>query len=117
MKKRITEKQIFFWFLLILFMLILLPAWSSAISTDQAPGRKMAKQATQQKKIWNTTDHSKHEILQQDFTSGPEVTEACLSCHTEAALQFHKTIHWTWMANNTPHDNKLGKGGLSINNF
>jgi hypothetical protein len=29
----------------------------------------------------STADHSKFEILQKGFTSGPAVTEACLSCH------------------------------------
>jgi len=28
--------------------------------------------------------------------AGPEVTKACLTCHTEAASQMHKSIHWTW---------------------
>jgi len=84
---------------------------------DQAPGRKMAQQATKKRQLWITADHSKHEILQQQFTSGPEVTKACLSCHSEAASQFHKTIHWTWLDPATEESKKLGKGGLSINNF
>ena len=77
----------------------------------------MAKQAVKTKKLWITSDHTKHEILKKNFQSGPEVTKACLSCHTEAALQFHKTIHWTWMDPNTAKSEQLGKGGLSINNF
>jgi len=32
----------------------------------------------------STADHSKFTILQQDFKTGPEVTKACLTCHTEA---------------------------------
>jgi hypothetical protein len=84
---------------------------------EKAPGIIMADQAVKEKKLWITTDHSKHDILKKEFKSGPEVTKACLSCHTEAALQFHKTIHWTWMDPNTQEDIKLGKGGLSINNF
>jgi hypothetical protein len=84
---------------------------------DIAPGRKMAQQATKDKQLWITSDHSQHEILKQPFTSGPEVTKACLSCHNQAALQFHETIHWTWMDPNTEKSAKLGKGGLSINNF
>ena len=84
---------------------------------DVAPGRKMARQATKEKKLWITSDHSKHEILKQEFTSGPEVTKACISCHNQAALQFHQTIHWTWMDPITEKSAKLGKGGLSINNF
>jgi len=84
---------------------------------DIAPGRKMAQQATKDKHLWITSDHSQHEILKQSFSSGPEVTKACLSCHNQAALQFHQTIHWTWMDPNTEKSAKLGKGGLSINNF
>lgn len=92
-----------------------LPAATAA--EDIAPGRKMAQQATRDKQLWITSDHSQHEILKQEFTSGPEVTMACLSCHNQAALQFHKTIHWTWMDPITEKSAKLGKGGLSINNF
>lgn len=104
----------------ILLTVLLMFVTSSEVSANQeklAPGRKMAKQATKTKKLWITADHSKHEILQQEFKSGPEVTKACLSCHSEAASQFHKTIHWTWMDPITEKDIKLGKGGLSINNF
>lgn len=63
-----------------------------------------------------TADHSKFEVLQKEFQSGPEVTRACLTCHTEAAGQIQKTIHWTWLC---PADEKreLGKAGLVVNNF
>jgi len=44
----------------------------------------------------STADHSKFKILNQDFSTGQEVTEACLSCHTEAGHQFQQTYHWTW---------------------
>lgn len=109
-------------FLQVLLILVLLaalavPAAVSASTQETAPGREMAQQATKTKKLWITTDHSKHEILQQEFTSGPEVTKACLTCHTEAALQFHKTIHWTWKDPNSPKDKTFGKSGLSVNNF
>jgi len=82
-----------------------------------APGRTLAQQATKTKKLWITTDHSKHDILKQDFKSGPEVTKACLTCHSEAASQFHKTIHWTWKDPATGDEALYGKGGLSVNNF
>ena len=96
--------------------------WSQvlmAAQTDegQAPGRTMAKQATKDKKIWNTTDHSKHEALQKDFKAGIEVTRACLSCHSEAEAQFHKTVHWTWLANPSDTAKEFGKAGNSLNNF
>jgi len=63
-----------------------------------------------------TADHSKFEALKKDFKSGPEVTRACLSCHTEAAGQIQKTIHWKWLC---PADEKkeLGKAGMVVNNF
>ncbi len=41
-------------------------------------------------------DHSKFEILQKDFKTGPEVTEACLSCHNGRGKEFMKTEHWKW---------------------
>ena len=106
-------------FVLALGLLFAGPNDLIAAQTDeeQAPGRKMAQQAVKEKQLWITADHSKHEALQQEFTSGPEVTKACLSCHSEAASQFHKTIHWTWLDPATEESKKLGKGGLSINNF
>lgn len=91
--------------------------WATPTEEAQAPGRIMAQQATKEKPLWITSDHSKHEILKQAFKSGPEVTQACLSCHNQAALQFHKTIHWTWMDPSTAQSAQMGKGGLSINNF
>ncbi|VEN74921.1 exported hypothetical protein [Candidatus Desulfarcum epimagneticum] len=93
------------------------PALSAVSENDSAPGRKMARQAVGEKKSWITADHSQHDILKQKFTSGPEVTRACLHCHNQAAVQFHKTIHWTWMNPLAPKEAGLGKGGLSINNF
>ncbi|MBF0377912.1 MAG: tetrathionate reductase family octaheme c-type cytochrome [Desulfamplus sp.] len=98
---------------------------------EDAPGRKFAKQAVKREHRWITTDHSKHEALKKDFMSGYEITKACLSCHSEASSQFHKTIHWTWLAsenggnldnkNISTQDNKkdrrYGKAGYSVNNF
>lgn len=63
-----------------------------------------------------TADHSKFEVLQQSFKSGPEVTRACLSCHTEAAKQIQKTLHWRWICPADPEGN-LGKAGMVVNNF
>jgi len=65
---------------------------------------------------WTTVDHSRHEALQKDFDSGPEVTEACLSCHNQAAEQVQETIHWTWLCPADPQG-VMGKRGLTINNF
>jgi hypothetical protein len=50
------------------------------------------------------------------FASGPEVTKACLSCHTEASKQLHQTQHWKWEYTNPTTQQKLGKKHV-INNF
>src|SRR5512135_2335287 len=63
----------------------------------------------------STADHSKFKELKQAFNSGPEVTKACLSCHTEAAKQIQKTEHWNWEYK-SPEGQLLGKRHV-INNF
>lgn len=57
----------------------------------------------------STADHSKFKELTGPFASGPEVTKACLACHTEAAKQVHKSIHWTWELTNPDTGQRLGK--------
>ncbi len=64
----------------------------------------------------STADHGKFKELQQNFKSGPEVTKACLACHTEAAKQVHHSKHWTWEFLNAQTNQKLGKKHV-INNF
>ncbi len=67
------------------------------------------------------TDHTS--LLTGPYTSGPEVTRACLECHPEAAEQIMSTVHWTWESNpytNIPgHEDEsvtIGKKN-QINNF
>ncbi len=86
-------------------------------STESAPGRVMARQATKESQLWITADHSKLEALKKTFTTGAEITAACLSCHSEAKEQFEKTIHWKWMVPGTEENEKVGKAGYSLNNF
>ncbi len=64
----------------------------------------------------STTDHTKLKELQKDFKSGPEVTAACLSCHTEAAKQIQATKHWTWEYLHPDSGQHLGKRHI-VNNF
>lgn len=64
----------------------------------------------------STADHGKFESLKKTFTSGPEVTRACLECHTEAAKQIHATKHWTWEFKNPATGQLLGKKHV-VNNF
>ena len=79
-------------------------------------GAAQARKFVQQPERWITADHSVHEVLRQQFSSGPEVTKACLSCHNRASKQMHETIHWTWICPADP-ERKMGKAGLTINNF
>lgn len=90
---------------------------SGATEEDVAPGRKLAHRAIKDRGLWDTTDHSKHKVLQQNFKSGSEITQACLTCHTEAEEQFKMTIHWTWTDPNSAKDTITGKAGHSVNNF
>ena len=57
----------------------------------------------------STADHSKYKELDRAFATAPEVTKACLECHTEAAKQIHKTKHWTWEFLNPENKQRLGK--------
>jgi len=64
----------------------------------------------------STTDHSKLKELKGPFSSGPEVTRACLGCHNRAGEQFIHNKHWTWSYTNPVTGQKLGKSVL-VNNF
>jgi octaheme c-type cytochrome (tetrathionate reductase family) len=78
-------------------------------SAQTTPASSMPAPQMSGKKPGKTADHSKFEILQQNFKSGPEVTKACLSCHTEAADQIHDSIHWKWEYTNPTTGQTLGK--------
>ncbi|MEJ2453178.1 MAG: hypothetical protein P8103_03360 [Candidatus Thiodiazotropha sp.] len=64
----------------------------------------------------STADHTKFDVLNKRFENGPEVTRACLSCHTEAAKQIHKTKHWNWKLTHPDTGEPLGKR-VVINSF
>lgn len=64
----------------------------------------------------STADHGKFESLQKEFVSGPEVTEACLRCHTEAGDQVAESIHFTWEYTHPGTGQTLGKRNV-INAF
>ena len=93
-------------------LLGLLLAASFAVSPATAAQDVVAKAAKSQ----STADHSKFKELQGPFANGPEVTKACLACHTEAAKQLHKTTHWKWEFYNELTNQKLGKRTV-VNNF
>jgi len=81
-----------------------------------APDSKRQPSPVEQRAAHTTADHSKFKELQQDFKTGPDVTKACLTCHTEAGKQIMKTKHWTWEWLNPENNQLLGKRHV-INNF
>lgn len=62
-----------------------------------------------------TVDHSKIKALQKHFATGPDVTKACLQCHSQAAKQVMHTYHWTWLTKDK--DGHYRGKGYFINNF
>ena len=64
----------------------------------------------------STADHTLFEILHRDFQSGPEVTEACLSCHTSADEQVMHSVHFQWDYTHPETGQELGKSNV-INAF
>ena len=64
----------------------------------------------------STADHSKFKELNREFKNGPEVTKACLTCHTEAAKQVQHTKHWTWESTDPKTGKVRGKKNI-INNY
>ena len=67
----------------------------------------------------SSVDHTKFEILQQDFESPQAVTEACISCHTERHEEVMESSHWNWERVSYVHGRgikALGKKNV-INNF
>lgn len=89
--------------------------WTTAAAAEevaQAPSATTAPAVAS----GTTADHSKFKELQGPFTTGPEVTKACLQCHTEAAHQIQQTTHWTWAFRHPVTGQDLGKRNV-INNF
>jgi octaheme c-type cytochrome (tetrathionate reductase family) len=41
-------------------------------------------------------DHSKLPALQREFATPQEVTEVCISCHTERHIEIMNSAHWNW---------------------
>lgn len=62
------------------------------------------------KKHVRSVDHSKLPALQRTFASGREVTQACISCHTERHKEVMKSSHWNW----SRQDYVPGRGIRSI---
>ncbi|OIP82116.1 MAG: hypothetical protein AUK37_09630 [Rhodobacterales bacterium CG2_30_65_12] len=85
------------------------------LAETQAPATPTPPSAPISPANTTTADHSKFDILQQTFKSGPEVTAACLTCHTEADDQMMHSIHFQWKYESSAGQT-LGKS-VVINSF
>ncbi|WP_375750170.1 tetrathionate reductase family octaheme c-type cytochrome [Vibrio sp. HN007] len=65
-------------------------------SFANAGGQEVKVEKRQPSSVASTADHSTFDVLDDEFDYAPDVTLACLECHTEAAKQIHSTFHWTW---------------------
>lgn len=52
--------------------------------------QKMIKQAE------TNADHTQFAVLQKNFSSPQEITEACLSCHNQTHKEVMNSNHWNW---------------------
>ncbi len=91
-----------------LLLVVLNAAAQTPDALDAAPARTEVKEST--------AEHGKFSQLKKPFKTGEEVTEACLSCHTEAARQVMATRHWTWDYVNPSTGQRLGKKTM-LNSF
>ena len=66
-----------------------------------------------------SVNHSLLEPLQKEFKTPQEVTEACMSCHTETHKEVMKSAHWNW--ERISHVEGRGVAGIGkknvLNNF
>ena len=83
--------------------------------TGQARSVQAESGSRQEGAAVSTADHAKFKVLHQEFRSGPEVTRACLECHTEAGHQLQATYHWTWQSHGGVQGG-IGKKNV-LNNF
>jgi octaheme c-type cytochrome (tetrathionate reductase family) len=94
---------------------ILLAMCAAGGSTASAQSQPAVQDSVTHGRV-STADHTKFEILKRNFASGPEVTAACLSCHTNAADQVMHSIHWKWEKIQPSSGQTLGKRHV-VNSF
>jgi octaheme c-type cytochrome (tetrathionate reductase family) len=87
-------KKIFFIIALIALVLassfiLLVPKQTDLTSLDILKRRLSKKDSS-------SADHTKFAVLQKDFSSPQQVTEACISCHNERHKEVMNSSHWNW---------------------
>jgi len=103
-------------FCLLITLCLILPEMVPATASQPKSDVKTPATVSDTSEKQTTADHSKFPALNQTFETGQAITDACLTCHTEADDQIQKTIHWNWLSSYDA-EGKTGKAGYSINNF
>lgn len=86
------------WFrLLLLYVFIILPWAIAALYFSKVePGGLAYEMQNKECKHTASTYHAKLPELQREFKDVHEVTEACISCHSERGREIMQTAHWNW---------------------
>ncbi len=96
-------------------VIIALPVFLLATDTTEAKQDPWANVPKRNPEVGHTN------LIKGPLTTGPEVTEVCLSCHEDAGEQMQHSVHWTWKADPAPlvgrdEEVAVGKANL-LNNF
>lgn len=106
---------------LLTLILFLIP-WAIAITlvvTYGGKGENKAKEWISSEKAESPVDHSKFEVLQQEFEKPQDVTKACLTCHNKTHEEVMGSNHWTWSDSTKRVSGEVVDAGkrVSVNNF
>ena len=102
----------------ITFVIALLIA-GRLVKRTEGPTELELLKTTYTEKHTPSVDHSKLAVLQKDFQSPHEVTQACLTCHTERGHEVLASSHWNWDREEFVEGHgirKIGKKNV-LNNF
>ncbi|MEN8202259.1 MAG: tetrathionate reductase family octaheme c-type cytochrome [Bacteroidota bacterium] len=108
--------------LFFLFVAVVLPWIIGSVligRKNQQSGERMVPIVNYSRDTTMKADHSQYPVLQQDFGTPQEVTEACLTCHNKTAQAVMSSSHWTWTKDYVMDNGdtmELGKRNI-VNNF
>jgi len=104
-------KRIFYVILILIVPQIIVFGYITLDNQEQQKEIKLVNYTKKADRIdRKVVDHTKFEILQQDFERPQDVTLACLSCHTERHLEIMSNNHWTW----DRKEKLYGRGEISV---
>ena len=114
-------KRIFYVILILIVPQIIVFGYITYEEKEQEKEMKLVNYTMKADRIdKKVVDHTKFEILQQDFERPQDVTLACLSCHNERHGEIMANNHWTWDRNENIHGRNemisVGKKNI-LNNF